>query len=169
MILIITEDSTKQKIQPKKKIKEVAKMTVIGVNFTKINGERSGPVKGKININSNVSIKNVEKMSISLGKTNQEGLRFTFAFVTAYQPKIGAINLEGEVLFIGDSKQVKDVLTKWQKEKKVEPALLTSLMNNVLNKCNIQALMLSQMLNLPSPIPLPKVNQKQKDKKQDQK
>jgi hypothetical protein len=34
---------------------------------------------------------------------------------------------------------------------------MSAILNTVLTKCNIEALILSQEVNLPSPIPLPKV------------
>ena len=42
---------------------------------------------------------------------------------------------------------------------------MTTLLNALLAKCNVQALILSQDVNLPPPIPLPKVqlNEPQKD------
>jgi TP901 family phage tail tape measure protein len=48
------------------------------------------------------------------------------------------------------------------KLKKVQNAWAV-LMNTILNRCNVESLILSRELNLPSPIPLPKVNIKNKE------
>lgn len=133
-------------------------MTIVGFNFTKIHVERKKMVKGKINIKNNVSIKKVEEADLSLGKNKQSGLRFIFEFTSNYEPKVGEIILGGEVLYLMDEKHVKDVLKGWKKNKKVPKELTAGILNTVLQKCNIQALVLSRDINLPPPIPLPKVN-----------
>ena len=56
------------------------------------------------------------------------------------------------------SKKVSEVMDRWKKEKKLDQELMTKILNSVLMKCNVQALILSQDLNLPPPIPLPKIN-----------
>ena len=43
------------------------------------------------------------------------------------------------------------------KQKLPRVAISPILLNSILNKCNVQALILSQDINLPPPIPLPKV------------
>ena len=35
-------------------------MSILSINFTKINAERKAPVRGKININNNIYIKDVK-------------------------------------------------------------------------------------------------------------
>ena len=133
-------------------------MTIVGFNFTRIHVERNKVAKGKINIKNNVAIKKVEEADLSLGKNKQSGLRFTFEFVSLYDPKVGEISLVGEVLYLMDDKQVKEVVKGWKKDKKIPKELTAAVLNTVLQKCNIQALMLSRDINLPPPIPLPKVN-----------
>lgn len=139
-------------------------MTIIGFNFKKINIEKFKAVNGKININNNVSIVNVEEKELSLGKSKEKGLNFTFEFKTAYEPKIGSINLTGEILSIGDAKKVEEVLASWKKDKKLPKEVMANVLNTALNRCNIQALILSQQINLPPPIPLPKVEATKEEK-----
>ena len=133
-------------------------MTIVGFNFTKINVERKKLAKGKINIKNNVGIKNVEEADLSLGKSKQSGLRFVFEFTSSYEPNVGEITLTGEVLYLAEEKAVKEVLKGWKKNKKIPKDFTAAVLNTVLQKCNIQALMLSKDINLPPPIPLPKVD-----------
>jgi len=133
-------------------------MTIVGFNFTKINVERKGLAKGKINIKNNVGIKSVEEADLSLGKSKQSGLRFVFEFTSKYEPDVGEIMITGDVLYLEDEKKVKSVLKDWKKDKKIPKELTATILNTVLQKCNIQALMLARDINLPPPIPLPKVN-----------
>ena len=133
-------------------------MVVVGFNFTKMNIERKNPVKGKVKITNNVGIKKVELQDLALGKTKQQGLKVTFEFVTKYETNIGEINLQGDLIFMADEKKLKEVADQWKKNKSVPKDVMTHILNNILNKCNVQALILSQQMNLPAPIPLPKVN-----------
>jgi len=99
----------------------------------------------------------VESTDLSLGKNKEAGLAFTFEFKSIYEPEIGEIIIEGEVIYLLDSKKVKEVLDRWKKESKVEAEILGDVLNAALSKCNIQALIMSRDINLPAPIPLPKV------------
>lgn len=134
-------------------------MTVVGFNFTKIKVEKNKGLSGKININSNVSIKNVEETKIELGKA-QKALKLFFEFSSKYEPKIGEIVLEGEMTLLEQDKKADEVLATWKKDKQLPKEVMASVLNTALTKCNIQALILSQHVNLPPPIQLPKVEAK---------
>ena len=132
-------------------------MSIIGFNFTKINVERKKQTSGKINISNNVTITDVSEKELSFSQ-DQKGIQFIFDFSSKYEPDLGSINLIGEVIYIEEKNKVKDIVENWKKSKKIDKSLMTAILNNVLMKCNIQALLLSQTINLPPPIPLPKVN-----------
>lgn len=136
-------------------------MAIIGSSFTKINAEKKAPAKGKINISNNASIKSVEEYPLP-GKTNQKGLKFTFAFASKYEPNIGEINIEGNVILLLEAKKGEEVIAKWEKDKKLPKEVMTPVLNTALTKCNIQALILSRDIGLPPPIPLPKIKVEQK-------
>ena len=140
-------------------------MTIVGFNFTKIEGEKKDMIKGKININNNVHINKVEEKDLALGNQKQKVLSFNFEFIAKYDPNIGSIKLTGNVLYMEDSKKVKDILDGWKKDKKLPKEVMPNILNTVLNKCNIQALILSEQINLPPPIPLPKLQAAQAPEK----
>jgi hypothetical protein len=135
-------------------------MAIVGFDFTKINVEKKSSAKGNIKINNNVSIKSVDEQELTLGTLKQKALKFTFSFNTKYEPDLATISLEGFVLYITKPEQVKEISENWKKSKKLPKEIMTPILNTVLAKCNIQALILSSYLNLPSPIPLPKVEEK---------
>lgn len=135
-------------------------MAIVGLNFNKITAEKKAGAKGKINISNNVSVKEVEQSNLNLGSQSQEGLKLTFEFTSKYEPDFGAIVLEGHLVYIEDPKKVKEVLAGWKKDKKLPNDVMRETLNAVLNKCNVQALILSREINLPPPIPMPKVNVK---------
>ena len=141
-------------------------MTVVGFNFNKIIVERDKPLQGKVSINNNIAITNVEDKDLALGGMKQVGLRVLFEYSVKYaneaKETLAHIDLEGEVLILDEEPKVKEVVADWKKNKKVGQELTLKVLNNALVKCNIQSMILSRDLNLPSPIPLPKVEAGQK-------
>lgn len=132
-------------------------MTIVSFNFTKLEAEKKEAEKGKVNIKNNVTINEVQEKDLSLGNQKQKVISFTFEFTSTYEPNIGSIRLVGDVYYMDDSKKVKEILDDWKKDKRLPKELMTRILNVVLNKSNIQALILSEHVNLPPPIPLPKV------------
>ena len=50
-----------------------------------------------------------------------------------------------------------EIVKGWKKNKQVPKETMTEVLNTILARCNVSALMLSRDVNLPPPIPLPKV------------
>jgi len=136
---------------------------IIGFNFTKISVEKKPKVAaGKINISNNISITNIEEKELAFGRTKQKSLIFTFKFSSKYEPAIGEIELLGNITFVADPAKVTEIINSWKKDKKIPKEVMTEIINTALNKANIQALILSRDINLPPPIPLPKIKPKTK-------
>jgi hypothetical protein len=133
-------------------------MAIVGLNFTKMMIEKKLPVTGKVSISNNVTIKDVKEAKLAIGG-DQKAMKFTFQYTSKYEPGIGNIELNGELVLLSDEKTAKEVLDSWKKNKSIPKEATNQVMNNVLNKCNIQALILSKDLGLPAPIPLPKLKQ----------
>ena len=139
---------------------------IVGFGFTKLTAERKGAAKGKIDINNNVAIKDVQEDSFALGKDKEQNvLRFIFEFTSKYEPSVGTILFEGELLYMEEQKKSREILSGWKKDKKIPKELMAGLLNTILTKCNVQALILSQEINLPPPIPMPKVQIGQQEEK----
>lgn len=139
-------------------------MSIVGFNFNKIMVEKKTMKEGKVNINNNVTIKEVESADLSLGKAKQDGVRFVFEFTSMYEPDFASMTLAGDVLFIDSEKNVKTILEDWKKKKTVPNEVMADVLNSILNRCNIQALVLARDVNLPSPIPLPKLTTEENKK-----
>lgn len=132
-------------------------MAIVGLNITKIDAQRKEAKAGKVSVNNNVSITGVEPKDLSLGSSKQKGLRFDFEFKCEYEPGVGKINLEGNVMFLTDADKVKAVKESWDKNKNVPADVMEPILNAALNRCNIETIKLSQDINLPSPIPMPRL------------
>lgn len=131
-------------------------MPIVKINVHKVNAERSLKAKGgQIKINNNVSIKDVESLDFSV--EGKKGLKFTFEFTCHYEPDLGKIDVEGQVLYVDEEAKVEEVHNSWKKNKRIPMDVMEQIVNAALHKGNIQAIKISEDINLPSPLPLPKV------------
>jgi hypothetical protein len=135
-------------------------MAIVGFSFTKVHAEKTGTAKGKVNISNNVKVANIEDANLSMGES-KKGLKVDFEFTSAYEPKFGAINLDGSVILLEDVKPAEEILKNWEKDKALPKELMPPVLNHILERCNVQALLMARDLGLPAPIPLPKVNVQQ--------
>ncbi len=131
-------------------------MTIVKINLYKVAAERNLDSKGgTIKINNNVSLKNVE--DLGFGIEGKKGLRFTFAFNCNYEPDLGKIDVEGQVLYVDDDKKVEEIKQQWGKDKRIPLDVMQDIINASLHKGNIQAIKVCEDVLLPSPLPMPKV------------
>ena len=146
------------------KISYLIKMPFIGFNFDRISAERKiddNKFKGNISVKHNLNIINLKEEKVSLDKT-QEVLKFTFEFLLNYEPEVGIIKINGHLLFLDSSKRMKELIQEWKKNKKLPPEIMQGLFNTALTKSNIKALQLSQDINLPPHLPMPKLMREKK-------
>ena len=131
-------------------------MTIVKISLHKVHADRNLSAKGgQIGINNNVSLKDVEDMNFAA--EGRKGLRFTFSFTCSYEPNVGKIEVEGQVLYVEDAKKIDDIKKGWTKNKVVPIEVMEQIVNAALHKGNIQAIKISEEVSLPSPLPLPKV------------
>ncbi len=130
-------------------------MGVIGLNFTKMLVEKKKPFSGKIEISNNVSIKDVGPAEMQL--KDQGAIKFTFSFESLYKPDLGMIELKGELIFLEKKEKTEKILEEWKSTKKVSKEVMEPVINTILTRCNIEALILSKESNMPPPVQLPKI------------
>jgi len=140
----------------------VITMPILGMNFTKINAERKSPLRGKININNNIAITDVKKQDLKV--QNQESAIIEFEFIATYDPNIGEITIKGDTVVVEEPKKIGEILNQWKKDKKLPEDILSQVMNNLLTKCNIEALIIGREVGLPPTLNMPKVKVKEEKK-----
>jgi hypothetical protein len=133
-------------------------MAIVGFEFTKINVKRQEVAQGKINISNTVGIVDIKRNDIVAGKNTQNGIKFVFDYKSLYEPNFAKIELEGTILYLTDEKNAKEILDSWEKDKRVSKDIAEKIINTILTRCNIQSIILSNTVNLPPPVPMPKVN-----------
>lgn len=131
-------------------------MSIVGFSLQKINVERNDVRLGKMKVDSNASLRNVEKVSMKLGKS-ENVLKLSFSHDTKYEPGIGSMTMEGYVLFLESEDRMDELAEAWKKDKKLPKEVMQAVMNKVLNDCSVLGVLLSREINLPPSIPVPKV------------
>ena len=78
-----------------------------------------------------------------------------FEYSINYEPNLAEISLKGFVIIMGDSKEIKDIVSGWKKKKEVLAETKLRIFNTIFHKCNIKALELEEDFNLPPHLRLP--------------
>src|SRR3989344_6240315 len=131
-------------------------MGIVSFAFDKISAEKTGKITNQVNINHNFNIRNVEKTDINI-QGKKSALKLSFDFTVNYEPNIGNIQMNGNLTYMDKPEELKKLEDQWKKEKKLPVGVTSLVANTILTKANIKALMLSQEVNLPPQIHLPKV------------
>ena len=134
-------------------------MPIVGFNFSNISVKKNKPVEGNVQVKSDVSITGLKEEKLPTGKNKADGLRIDFKLAIIYEPEIGNLTLEGFIFYMDDPKTLKDILKNYKKDKNLPVELTTQIINAVLTRATIKALMLAQEVNLPPHVPLPSVKQ----------
>ena len=132
-------------------------MPIVGFNFERVSGEKKNIITKEVKIRNNASITNILEEKLPIEGSKGEVLKFTFEYITSYEPEIGEIELKGHILYLDDTKKIKEILKSWKKDKKIPQELMQQLLNIIIRRSSIKALTLSEELNLPPQIPLPKL------------
>jgi hypothetical protein len=131
---------------------------IVGFNIESLNGERSDKAQGNLQVNYNPVIQSVE--SATVPSFDQDVARIDFTFTVQYlvdeNAEVASIELEGNVLWNGDTEAI---VNEWEENNQLADDIQAPLMNDLYRKCLSQAVGVSDTLNLLPPIPTPRVDQ----------
>ena len=136
-------------------------MTMIGLNFTKITAERTSPSDKNIKITSNTGIVDLEELNMPDQKKSV--IRFKFKYGCVYEPNIGSIDIEGELIEIFDKDFGTKAIEMWKKSKALHKDITQRVLGMIINKVSIEAIVISKELNLPSPVRMPTIEIKSRE------
>ncbi len=118
-------------------------------NFWEI-GKPIPPVKIATNLNM-----------VGVNKKGEDMLEVPFVFTINYNPGVAQISLKGKSHVKGSKDELEQIL-KAHKEKKPPPPIVLQSISNVVF---LESVLICRSLNIPPPIPLPKVSSSQKKKR----
>lgn len=124
-------------------------MLKVNVAITTISAERFWDLQKPIppiQIGTNINV-------ISIEKEKANTLKVPFVLSINYNPSISQINLKGNAYVLGEEKEIEKILNEHM-QKKPPPQLIIQSISNI---AFIEAVLISRTLNVPPPIPLPKI------------
>ncbi len=102
------------------------------------------PIKGKVEINSNLSVVGVERVSDNRAK-------IPFVLTVNYMPPVAQINLKGTAYVAGKKSEIDEIAEKAKKGSPLPVQIMQAISNVVL----IEATIVSRTIGVPPPVPLP--------------
>lgn len=120
-------------------------------------------------LESDLKVTEIRNIEVPKGEESG-GAVFEYEYSVYYnleEPKnqqLGKIVIKGEIVYIGPTKAVAEIVNEWKKDKKIKPALLQEILNYALRDAQIEALEQSKKVMLPLPVPLPKIRAKSSSK-----
>ena len=142
-------------------------MTIIGFNYSKLLAQQKKPAKGNLKIGTNVKIDSLEKSNLAFGD-DRSAVKVSFTYTVKYDPDIGSIELQGDIMFMQEQKVIDKLLKDWQEKQQLPKKVSSNLVNSIMQKCTIQAMIMTKDIGLPPPMPMPKVKSSTKKVKVDE-
>jgi len=114
--------------------------------------------QGNVQVNYSPELTGVTDKKIAAFEDKIAAIDFSFT-ITFSQDKqqFAHISLKGELMWKGN---LEELLDSWQDKEAVPKEIYEPLMNNLYRRCLTRAVSTAETLNLPSPIPMPRVRRK---------
>ncbi len=127
------------------------KMPIINISFSEIKAEKKQSPSGKITISHNFSIVNLDYV-----EKNGKLVKVEFETKFEYKPNVGNIFLKGNLIYLMEEGE-EDIVKKWKSKKMLDKENAAKIINPLISRCLIEALILCKEVGLPSPIKLPRI------------
>ncbi|MBD3209003.1 hypothetical protein GF367_01110 [Candidatus Woesearchaeota archaeon] len=138
-------------------------MTIIGFNFSKLLAEQRRAAKGTLKIGTNVKLDDVHQTDLSFDD-ERGAIKVAFTYIVTYDPDIGGVELKGDILFMQEKKVIGALVKDWGAKKSLPKKLSSALVNAIMQKCTLQAIIMTRDIGLPPPMPMPKLKSSSKVK-----
>ena len=122
-------------------------MIRVNVSIASISADRFWDIRKpapNIQISTNINV-------VSIEKKPDETLEVPFVLTINYNPSIGQMNLKGSAYVQGEKSEIDKILSEYEQKKPPPQIILQSISNVVF----IESILISRVLNIPPPIPLP--------------
>jgi hypothetical protein len=104
------------------------------------------PIPQAVQIATNLNV-------VGINKKGEDMLEVPFVFTVNYNPAVAQLSFKGISHVTGTPEELEEIL-KAQKEKKHPPAIV---MQSISNIVFLESVIVCKTLNIPPPIPLPKI------------
>lgn len=118
--------------------------------------EKEGSPQGDVNVNYSSNLTDVEEASVS--SLDDPVARISFELDLTYtsnDAEVAEMGFEGNVLW---QRNAEDVISSWEESGEIDQDVAASVTNHIYRKCLTRAVGMADALDLPSPVPMPRVN-----------
>lgn len=98
---------------------------------------------------------------IGIDKSKDDLLEVPFVFTISYNPSVAQISVKGKAHVTAREGELKEILASYREKKVPSPVIVQTISNVVF----LESVLISRTLNIPPPVPLPKVPLKNLGKK----
>ena len=126
------------------------KLKLLGSRFTSVSAKKNDEFEGKLSINTNLRITNMEQNNES-----DTTMKVDYTFKIDYAD-LGEIELVGRMFVGGESDSITEMVKGWE-EKKFDTPEQAAVTNIIIQKVSIKAFELEEELGLPIHVRLPTV------------
>lgn len=98
---------------------------------------------------------------VGINKKTEDMLEVPFVFTINYTPGVAQISMKGKSHVMGLKDELEQILKEHKEKKPPPPVILQSISNIVF----LESVLICRSLNIPPPIPLPKINPAPQQKK----
>jgi hypothetical protein len=134
-------------------------MPIIGVSYGSIEARKEGgKVQQEIKVNSTPMVTDVKEITVP--NLARKALSIDFEFLTRYDPEFARIVIRGSVMYMAEKN--KPILDEFGKNKKLPENVSLEVLNYLFRHCLLKASNLAEDLQLPPPMPMPKITPKAK-------
>jgi hypothetical protein len=124
-------------------------MLRVNVVITSISAERFWDIRKPtppIQINTNINV-------VGMEKKQDESLEVPFVLTIGFNPSIAQMSIKGTAYVTGDKGETEKTLKDYEQKKPPAQIIIQSISNVVF----IESVLISRILNIPPPIPLPQI------------
>lgn len=130
---------------------------IVGFSIRTLNAERKSAGQGETGINYHSDITDVEEAEVPAFDDPLARISFELTITYTVDDEDAAdIEFEGTVLW---QKDADEVLAAWEEEDGLPEGVASTVTNHIFRKCLTQAVPIADALDLPSPVPMPRVAQ----------
>ena len=134
-------------------------MPIVGMTFRSIEAKKeSGVPRQEVKVNSTPMITDVKE--VAMPTLTKKALSVDFEFMTRYDPGFASISIQGSLMYLTDRN--KAILDEFQKNKRLPEKESLEVLNYLFRHCLLKASVLADDLQLPPPMPMPKITPKKK-------
>lgn len=134
-------------------------MPIIGLGFSAFEARKEGgSVQEEVKVNSAPRITDVKEVSVP--NLSKKAISIDFEFMTRYDPDFASITIKGSIMYMADKN--KAILDEWKKDKHLPEKVSLEVLNYLFRRCLLKASLLAEDLQLPPPMPMPRITPKKK-------